>query len=88
VWHIGNGKSIRIGEDPWVNSVVGFKFSEELVVMLHDQNIFSLWEARAISFNLTGCSEWKVVEELEIECDMMTEWEVYAKSLSSNFIRM
>jgi hypothetical protein len=29
VWNIGNGKSIRIGEDPWVNSSTGYKIYDE-----------------------------------------------------------
>jgi hypothetical protein len=46
VWQVGNGKSVRIGEDPWVCSGDGFKLSDDLVGDLHDQVIYSLWDAR------------------------------------------
>jgi hypothetical protein len=46
VWNVGNGKSIRIGENPWVNSGEGFKLTKNLVNALHGRGIFTLWDAK------------------------------------------
>jgi hypothetical protein len=41
VWNVGNGKSIRNGEDPWINSGEGYKVVEGLVNFLHYSGIYS-----------------------------------------------
>jgi len=88
VWCIRNGKSIRIFEEPKVNSSDGFKITDELVSMLHDHGIFSLWEARARGFNLTRCSVWQAANDLELEGELTVDWAEYTRILSSNFIRL
>jgi hypothetical protein len=30
-WKIGNGKNVRVGEDPWIGLGEGYKLSEALV---------------------------------------------------------
>jgi hypothetical protein len=45
-WKVGNNKSIIIGEESWVKSGLGYQLSRELIYELHDQGIYSLWDAR------------------------------------------
>lgn len=46
VWQIGNGKSVRIGANPWLGAGAGYKLFEELIEYLNDHGIFSIWDAK------------------------------------------
>jgi hypothetical protein len=46
MWRIGNGKNVKIGEHPWARSNIDFRLFDDLLSILHDQSIFSLWDAR------------------------------------------
>jgi hypothetical protein len=39
-WKIGNGRKIRIGEDPWIGGGEAFKLSNILVEELHSKGFF------------------------------------------------
>jgi hypothetical protein len=47
VWKVGNGKKVRIGEDPWLGAGDAFHLSESLVWSLHETGIYSLVDAKA-----------------------------------------
>jgi hypothetical protein len=53
VWRLGNGKILRIDEDPWEGSTSVHKISEDLVLSLHNNGIFSLWNVRDQREDLT-----------------------------------
>jgi len=57
VWYVGNGKQVRLGEDPWVGSRHGFKFPENMLNNLHDNGIFSLSDAPIPNLGRAGRTE-------------------------------
>jgi hypothetical protein len=42
VWILGNGKILRIDEDPWEGLTSAYNMLEDLVLSLHNYGIFSL----------------------------------------------
>jgi hypothetical protein len=66
-WHMGNRKSIRIGEDPWVNSGQNHKLSEDLIHEFHGQGIFTIWDVGIGGQDAYGISSWKSTKYLSLE---------------------
>ena len=46
-WQLGNGRSMRIGQDPWVGSGKNFKISEHLITRLKEKGISYLASANS-----------------------------------------
>jgi hypothetical protein len=42
VWKIGDGKKVRVGEDPWLGAGNYFRLSPPLIQSLRNNNIHSL----------------------------------------------
>jgi hypothetical protein len=86
VWNIGNGKSVKIGEDPQEGETNAYKLNPYLVISLHNQGIFSYWDVVILGADLTECSNWKTIEELDFEVEQEIEWNGYMGNINSNFI--
>jgi hypothetical protein len=74
IWRLGNGKSIRIGEDMWDGVGNTFKFSDYLVLVLCNNGIFYLWEVKYPGHDLTGWSEWILKKVLGLDGEKYVEW--------------
>jgi hypothetical protein len=85
-WRIGNGRSVRVGEDPWEGFDNNHRLSEGLLRRLHAQSIFSLKDATNPGMNVTGGTIWKSTIDLNLEEDLAEEWSTYVTSLKQGFI--
>jgi hypothetical protein len=54
IWIIGNGTSVRVRKDPWASARNEFKLLEKLVNVLHNQGIFSPWDAKLLGMDGTS----------------------------------
>ena len=72
-WKIGNGKSIRLGEDPWAVARENYKFPFSVINKLRDQRCFKLSYAQSahpIPLQRTIC---KSAREMEQFCSPVGE---------------
>jgi hypothetical protein len=44
VYQIGNGKEVRIDEDPCVNSGLGYKLYGGLIAKIYARGVYSVWD--------------------------------------------
>jgi hypothetical protein len=86
VWSVGNGRQVKIEEDPWVGLRDGYKFSEDMVNFMHNNIILSLSIASMETLDRVGKSEWKTASMLELEGENVDLWGDFVASLKSNFI--
>jgi hypothetical protein len=85
-WNIGNGKQVRLGEDPWVGSGQGHSLPEYLINNLHDRGVYALNDATLPSLDRAGRTKWKSIGFLELDGEEFDRWGEYVASLKSNFI--
>ena len=64
-WLIGNGREVRVGEDPWSGARERYKLSEALVTKLRSLGIYTL--NQACSLSLQKETLWKNSEDLGLE---------------------
>ena len=74
-WLVGNGRKIRVGEDPWLGVGERYKISEGLVSKLRSLGIYNL--NQAYSTSLQRETLWKSSEQLGLEEGIREEWEEY-----------
>ena len=48
VWKVGNGRRVRVGEDPWLGCNEGFRLSELLVVSLRQRGVNYLYQLASL----------------------------------------
>ena len=85
-WEIGNGKSVRIGEDPWAGAGEDYKLPPAIIDKLKEQRCFKLADA---SVNLQYPHQrWKTAEELGLSGDERESWGSYVHLLETNFINL
>jgi hypothetical protein len=65
--YMGNRKSIRIGENPWVNSGLNHKFFEDLIHEFHGQGIFTIWDVAIRAQDAYRRISWKSTEYLSLK---------------------
>ena len=58
-WRIGNVNNVIIGEDMLAGKDEEFGLSEDLLDLLHNQDIYSLWDAKAHDHSHIGRRGWK-----------------------------
>ena len=56
-WYVGNGKKVRLGEDPWIGVGDGYKLSCDTIEKLKRRKITSLNEA----ISQTSLAEGKTI---------------------------
>jgi hypothetical protein len=74
VWKVGNGKNIRIGDDPWLGAGKDCKFLDLMFESLRNQNVDSLSDDRAIIPQPRGRTGWKSTNTLELSGGLAKEW--------------
>jgi hypothetical protein len=67
MWRVGNGRSIRLGEDPWLGSKNDFRFSESLLQATHSADIFSLEDAKSQTPQPSWRQGWNSAENLGLD---------------------
>ena len=85
-WLVGNGREVRVGEDPWLGSGESFKLSKGLVLKLRSLGIFTL--NQAFSLSLQRETLWKNSEDLGLEEGLREEWNDFVSLLKSCFIHL
>ena len=70
---MGNGREIRVGEDPWSGAGEIFKLSEGLIAKLRSSGIRTLNQACVITPQRDTL--WKSSEYLGLEEGLREEWE-------------
>ena len=84
-WKIGNGRSIHIGQDPWVGSGDTFKLTDHLITQLVDRGVRLLADASSRTEDHRG-TIWKTAQELGLEENEAAKWRRYINQLGNNFI--
>jgi hypothetical protein len=85
---MGNGRKVRIGQDPWMGADEEFQISNILIRNLHEADIFSLADGKSQPPQVFNRLGWKLENELGLEGDEVAEWHRYFGKLCSNFIRL
>ena len=72
-WKIGNGRSVRLGEDPWVGAREDHKFPISVITHLKDQICFKLADMQVHQPIPQGRTRWKNAQELQLEGKMLRD---------------
>jgi hypothetical protein len=84
IWKVGNGKKVRIGEDPWLGAGEAFYHLDSLVWSLHGVDILSLVDSKAQYPKELGRRECKSKLDLglsRIESNGTTMLEIFSLTL-------
>lgn len=87
-WNIGNGQSIKLGEDPWLGAGNKYKLPPPLVQALRECGLFLLSNPYTGSPQLRGHPGWKSTTSLDLPLDHKLEWETYIDQLCKNYVRL
>lgn len=68
-WHIGNGKKVRIGIDPWVGCRAEHELPRELVTTLNDHGILYLNQVAYEEGSSFWNQGWKLAEQLHLDAN-------------------
>ena len=85
-WLVGNGREIRVGEDPWSGAGERFKLSEGLILKLRSSGISTLHQVCLMYVQRETI--WKTSEVLGLEEGLKEEWKEYVSLLKSSFIHL
>ena len=85
-WQIGNGKSIQVGVDPLIGNTHTYLLPEGLRSYLEDLDIISLAQARN-TLPDAHCY-WYSTDELLLEGEWKSAWNLYTRALELNGIRL
>ena len=85
-WEIGNGKSIRIGLDPWVGAGEDYRLPQTVLNKLGEQRCYKLADAKVQIPNYTSRTRWKEANEFQLEGEEAECWQDYIKLLETNCV--
>jgi hypothetical protein len=81
VWKPGNGRDIRLRDDPLVGAHTYFKLSRNLILSLKAQGIEFIAQTGTLDLEGTRHTSWKKAEDLGLEEEQKDEWNNYVKGL-------
>jgi hypothetical protein len=85
-WKVGNGRSIRIGKDPWLGVGDNFTLSPRLIQALAVHEIFFLKDTKTGFPQPRGHPGWISAVALNLSEDLHDEWNSYVGKLCENHI--
>ena len=85
-WSVGNGKEVRVGEDPWVGEGEIYKLSFSIIDKLRSLGISNL--SQDCSLTLQRETWWKNYEDLGLEEGLKEELNKFVSLLQSLFIHL
>ena len=86
-WQIGDGRQVRVGEDPWTGAGENFKLSTPLVQHLRSSRIVTLADA-CRDPRIRGRSQWKNGQDLGIVGELAEEWSRFFNLLVTSHIHL
>ena len=63
-WEIGNGRSVRLGIDPWVGVGEDFRLPQSILIKLNEKRCYKLADVQIQLPNQIGRTRWKDANEL------------------------
>ena len=66
-WEIGNGRSIRLGLDPWAGAGEDYRIPQLVLNKLGEQRSYKLVHAQVQILNQTGRTRWKGSIKFQLE---------------------
>eukprot|EP00253_Pinus_taeda_P020413 PITA_20413 len=85
---IGNGRSVKIGKDPWVGCNMNYALSPGLTQDLESRGIYYLYQVEKIGHSTIWGQAWKDGEYLELEQVWRNEWNTYTQELIRSQARL
>lgn len=85
-WKIGNGRSVSLGEDPWLGASNNYKLSDPLIKFLWNQNILHLHDVQVGDPQPRGRVGWQDVASLGLPLDLQEEWDSFITWLCENYV--
>jgi len=86
IWKIWSGRSVRVGEHPWLGARNNFSLSAPLVQNLQELNILLLRDVCIVTPQPRGRAGWRDVAYLPLPADLSVEWDTFIPLLCKNFI--
>ena len=83
-WEIGNGKSIRIGLEPWAGAGEDYRLPQLVLNKLGEQRCHKLTNAQVQIPDYTGRTRWKEASDFQLEGEDVEYWQYYIKLLETN----
>jgi hypothetical protein len=84
-WSIGNGKSVFIGQDPFIGCGSSYKLSPDLLAHLSSMQIYTIAHiSHSSQYNLSGSHDWLDASYLNMEGSLALEWRNYIMNLRRN----
>ena len=87
-WEIGNGRSIRLGLDPWAGAGENYRLPQLVLNKLGEQRCYKLVDAQVQLPNQIGKTRWKGDVEFQLEGEEAECWKYYIKMMESNCVCM
>ena len=87
-WQVGDGRRIRIGQDPWVGSGDNFRFLVTLISQLKEKGISTLADASSYTDRNQRGTVWKTSQEVELTKNDAPVWNSYINQLRTNFVHL
>lgn len=87
-WKVENGLQIRLGLAPWVRSTDSFILSQDLRSILGANGCMKLGDCGLVDDHEGGFQNWISVEVLELEGELMLEWNIFVRYLRKEGIRL
>jgi hypothetical protein len=81
-WKPGDGRSIRLGEDPVIGLSSQSFLTKELLQFIWDKGIYYLFQVHSTPGSSFSLSIWKSVEDLNMEGALVVEWNDFIKALN------
>ena len=85
-WEIGNGKSVRIGEDPWAAAGEDYKLPITIINKLREHRCFKLANAKVEPHPPQQRTKWKIAKEMGMEGNEVESQNNFVNLLEINFI--
>ena len=85
-WKISNGRSLKVGHDPWARSGKSYKLSKNLISQLLNKIICTLAGDNLQHPQSHKGTVWKTSQELGLSKSSVVEWSCHINKLGSCFI--